>query len=72
MARKRGEHARKPKPQSLSFEERRAVLRDFEPGNPVWQAWLALTPEERLVRAWKRREQLIDPRAVHDARLPEL
>jgi len=31
--------------------------------------WLALTPKERLARAWALRARLRDPQAVHDAKL---
>ncbi len=59
--------------ESLSPAERQAILLDLEPGNPVWRAWLALSPEQRILRAWARRSFLKDPEAAHDARsLPEL
>lgn len=31
--------------------------------------WRLLTPRERLRRSWKMRNQLPDPRAVHDQKL---
>jgi hypothetical protein len=33
------------------------------------QVWRSLTPRERLRRSWKMRNQLPDPRAVHDQKL---
>jgi hypothetical protein len=42
------------------------------PTDPYLEAWLALTPAERLRRAWRLRARLKDPQAVHDAKtLPE-
>jgi hypothetical protein len=40
---------------------------------PYLQAWLALTPAERLHRAWRLRLRLRDPQAVHDEKsIPKL
>ena len=36
--------------------------------DPYLEAWLALTPAERLRRAWRLRARLKDPGAVHDAK----
>jgi len=41
-----------------------AVLSPFKE-----DAWRRLTPGQRLVRAWKLREQLRNPRDVHDRKL---
>jgi hypothetical protein len=32
-------------------------------------AWLKMTPSERLIRSWNLRLQLKDPEAVHDQKL---
>jgi hypothetical protein len=63
-ARKRTLAAARP----LTAEERRELLLDFDPENPVWRDWLALTPAERLRRAWARRALIPDLEAAHDAR----
>ena len=40
---------------------------------PIWYAWFALSPGERLVQAWAQRSRLLDPEAAHDERsLPKL
>lgn len=46
----------------------------YEPAlNPCLEAWLELTPAERLRRSWRMRRRLPDPAAAHDAKyLPEL
>lgn len=33
-----------------------------------WEEWVKLTPAQRLRRSWRRRRQLKDPIAAHDAR----
>ena len=45
----------------------RLNLDDCEP-EPIWHMWLALSPAERLVRAWAHRSWLVDPQAAHDAK----
>lgn len=32
-------------------------------------AWLALSPRERLRRSWRQRRRLPDPQAIHDAKI---
>lgn len=40
--------------------------------DPYRQAWLALSPQQRLRRSWRLRLRLKDIEAVHDAKtLPE-
>jgi len=48
--------------------------RPLEPfPDPYGEAWLALTPAERLDRSWRLRTRIQDLEAVHDAKsLPEL
>lgn len=35
---------------------------------PYLETWLALTPGQRLARAWRLRSRLPDLQAVHDAK----
>jgi hypothetical protein len=41
-----------------------AVLSPFK-----MDAWLRLTPAERLERSWRLRSRLPDPQAIHDRKL---
>jgi hypothetical protein len=36
--------------------------------DPYIEAWLALSPAQRLDRAWRLRSRLKDPQAIHDAK----
>src|SRR5437867_65818 len=54
---------------------RRVVRKPLRPATidmtslePFWEEWAKLTPAERLRQSWRRRGQLRDPIAAHDAR----
>ncbi|MEW6741258.1 MAG: hypothetical protein AB1486_00745 [Planctomycetota bacterium] len=41
--------------------------------DPYLEAWLKLTPAQRLARSWRLRRRLRDLQAIHDAKsLPQL
>jgi hypothetical protein len=40
----------------------------FRYEDPYREAWLELTPAQRLGRAWRLRSRLKDPQAIHDAK----
>lgn len=60
QASQRGRKRRPPRPLALSTD-------------PYLAAWMALTPAERLRRAWRLRSRLKDLQTIHDAKsLPKL
>ena len=54
-------------------KEQIVASEDFSPNEALspfkTDAWLKLTPRERLARSWALRSKLRDPQAVHDAKL---
>lgn len=72
MRRKSPRTTSRAKPRRTSKRRREPEMLELateEELNPYLEAWLALTPAERLLRSWEMRHRLVNPRAVHDEKL---
>lgn len=53
---------------SMKRDRRRFRAEAGRPDDPYVEMWRALTPAERLDRAWRLRTRLRNIRAIHDAK----
>lgn len=59
--------------ESMRRPPRRKPPEDLTPSGPYLEMWRALTPAQRLRRAWRLRRRLRNLEAIHDAKtFPEL